>query len=108
MDHVQLLKVAVGHSLHNMANTTFANITVTTTATEILVADPERKSAIIQNISTQNIHIGPTNAITTSDTIFLGPGEKWSVGSFGERWSSSVFGIVASGTADVRFWEWGQ
>lgn len=91
-----------------MANTTTGNVSVTTSATQILPASPNRKAGIIQNISASNVYIGPTNAITTSNTIHLGPGEKFAVGDFHERWNSTIFGIVASGTADVRFWEWGQ
>jgi len=89
-------------------NTTTGNISVTTAATEILVASPDRKAAILQNISNKDVYIGPTNAVTTSNSIFLGRGEKFSVGDFGERWNGSIFGIVDSGTADIRFWEWGQ
>jgi len=91
-----------------MANTTTGNISVTTTATQILAASPDRKAGIIQNISTSDVYIGPTNAITVANTIFLGPGEKFAVGDFHERWNSTIFGIVASGTANIRFWEWGQ
>ncbi len=91
-----------------MANTTFANVSVSTTATQILAASSDRKGAIIQNISTSDVYIGPNDTITTSNAVFLGPGEKFGVGDFHERWNSTIFGIVASGTADVRYWEWGQ
>lgn len=91
-----------------MANTTTGNISVTISPIQILAASPDRKAAIIHNISTSKVYIGPTDAITILNTIFIGPGEKFAVGDFHERWNSTIFGIVASGTADVRFWEWGQ
>jgi len=89
-------------------STTFASITITDTATQILAARGERRGLVIHNISTSPIYIGPDNTITISNTIFIGPGEKLAMGSLQEAWVSTLFGIVASGTAEVRFWEWGQ
>ena len=90
-----------------MANVTFGSITVTTSATEIVAPTGIRKGLIIANDSTSKIYIGPDNTVTTSNGIPLQSGATFTNAGFDEHWAGSIWGIVASGTADARFMQWG-
>jgi len=84
----------------------FNTVTVTTTATEIVDANNGRTMLIIANDGGAKIYIGPTSSVTTSNGIPMFAGEKLTRDHFPEGYKGSVYGIVSSGTVDVRYWEY--
>ena len=76
-------------------------VTVGTSATLIRAAKPSRKSLFIQNVSTQDVYIGYTSAVTTATGIKVAP----SAGLEDDLYTGTVYGIVAASTSDVRFAE---
>ena len=73
-------------------------VTVTTAATQILAANPNRAGAIIANTGASTLFIGRDNTVTTGNGIPVAAGGSIEDNQSGDAW----FGIVASGTADVR------
>lgn len=82
-------------------------VTVTTTATLIVAANAARKDLNIVNFSNSTIvYIGPDELITTANTVPLYQNQGWGFKKeISEHWKGPVYGIVASGTASVRYWE---
>ena len=78
-------------------------VSVSTTATE-LPEDPltDREGLIIQNLGAADLFIGGED-VTAASGIKLVAGQVFSSEQFGPR--ASIYGIVASGTADVRAME---
>jgi len=91
-----------------MANTTYGPITVTTSATEIVVPASNKKGLFLVNNSAVTVFVGPDSSITTSNAIPLYARSVLSFGGKDQAWKGSIYGIVASGTADTRFWYWGE
>jgi hypothetical protein len=80
--------------------------TVTTTATLIVDANTKRRNLTVVNTSLSAIvYIGPDTSITTSNAIPLYQNQTRDQDRIAEGWQGPVYGIVASGTADVRYWE---
>lgn len=77
-----------------------SNQTVTTTASQIAAtALSGRLNMIIQNLGSNDIYIGTTNAVTTATGTKIPKGSSMEMG-FGA--GASVYAIASSGTADVR------
>lgn len=79
-----------------------AGVTVTNAATQIATTPLSgRKEITIQNLGSQDIYIADTNAVSTSDLLVP------SKSSATYRWGDNlaIYGITASGTADVRYAE---
>lgn len=81
-----------------------AAVTVTTTATEIVAADDPRQSGpngiiIVENRGSEEVFIGD-NAVTTSTGIAIASGAKE---PFRAANGKPLFGIVAAGSEEVRF-----
>lgn len=85
----------------------YNTVTVAATATKILSVNSARTSYIIQNVGTENLYIGQDASITTANAIKLVPdGSITEDGSSsGKLWMGDVYGIVAVGTSDARYWE---
>jgi len=80
----------------------YASVTITTTATEILPDNKWRKSAIITNTTSTNVYLGFDNSATTSNGFLLGQEDVWDTNE-PRPYVGPVFGIVASGSIDVRY-----
>lgn len=86
----------------------FANVTVTSTATLILGADPNRRSALIRNADSNTIlFTGPTSGVTTANGMpFAASGVPGATGNGGTiiyTHTAAIWGItLVSQTADVR------
>lgn len=91
-----------------MANHGNFAVSVANTATLIQAADSCYKGRVFQNLSDQNLFVGTTASVTTSNGICIGPGQPWSMGGHMEGYRGEVYGIVATGTADTRVLWWGQ
>lgn len=83
-------------------------VSVTTTATLIDAADPARRSILIRNADSNTVlFLGPTSGVTTANGLPVKTaGASGATGNGGTviyDHTAAVWGIVSSGTADVRF-----
>ena len=78
--------------------------TVSTTPTLIVAANNYRRQLILDNqSSTITVFIGPDSGITANGTISLRPGAEL---ERDDRWHrGDIWGVTASGSAVVAFWE---
>ncbi len=84
----------------------FNNVSVGTSATLIVAANTKRRNlSVTNNSSSTDVFIGPDTTITTSNAIPLYTFSTRDQDRIPEGWQGPVYGIVASGTADVRYWE---
>lgn len=81
-------------------------VSVTTSATLIVAANPRRQSLIIVNTdSTNKLYIGPDTNVTTSNGIEVATGGNFTEDNGGSKvYCGDVYGI-AGGTISVRYWE---
>jgi hypothetical protein len=80
-------------------------VSVTGSATLIVSANTARHSILIGNNSSQTLFIGDSS-VTTSNGIPIPSGSSFLEDSGGTTlWGGAVYGIVASSTADVHYWE---
>jgi len=91
-----------------MANLSYGSVTVTTSPTQVLPARGRRQGFIIQNKSSQEVYFGHDDSITTSNTISILSGGYFNESLKQAMLRTNIYAVVASGTADVRFWEWGE
>jgi hypothetical protein len=83
-----------------------ANVTVSNTATKIISANNSRHSFIIVNTGANTVYIGEDAAVTTSNGVPLLQDASLTEDNGGDRlYLGDIYGIVASGTSDVRYWE---
>lgn len=85
----------------------FNTVSVANTATLIFSSSLARAGYILHNASSVDVYLGGDSTVTTSNGIPLAPGEKVFADGDG-KYSGALYGIVASGTADMRFFEWGE
>mgnify|MGYP003635498518 CR=1 FL=1 len=88
------------------------NVSVTTSATSIISAsDKKRRTGLIirNNEASATVFLGEDNTVTTSNGYPLLAGTELKLenngGSYQFLYRGAVFGIVASGTGDIRVWE---
>lgn len=79
---------------------TNGNITVTTSATLIKATNTSRKSILIRNNGSSTLFIGGNNSVATSTGYQVTVGQSIYLYDTDE-----IYGIVASGTLDVRYLE---
>lgn len=77
---------------------TAAAVTVASTATLVVAYDGSEQSTVIRNYGTQSVFLGASD-VTTGTGYPLLPGETFPADLIGV---SPVYGIVASGTCEVR------
>lgn len=73
----------------------------TSSATLLKAASTTRVYIVVQNVGAQDVYIGYTNAVTTSNGVKLAPGASMTIVGV----TATVYGITASGTGDIRGWE---
>lgn len=83
----------------------YGPITVTISATLIVAANTQRRNLTIVNDGSSTIYIGPDDSITTSNGIPLYGRQGRQDDRIPEGYQGDVYGIIGSGTADVRYWE---
>lgn len=84
----------------------FGTVTVTNSATLIVAANTKRRNLSIVNTSgSTDIFIGPDDTITSSTGLPLYSFSTRDQDRIPEGWQGPVYGITASGTADIRHWE---
>lgn len=84
----------------------YNTVTVTTSATQIVAGNTKRIGLIVENNSAGTIFLGSDSSVTTSNGIPLLQYATLTEDSGGEKmFQGDVYGIVASGTSDCRYWE---
>ena len=84
----------------------YNTVTVSDTATEIVPANTARRNVTIVNTEEAKIvYIGPDSSITTSNAIPLYETQTRDQDRIPEGYQGPIYGIVSTGTADVRYWE---
>lgn len=85
---------------------TCTNVNIGNTATLIIAANAARQELIITNNSTSpDIYIGPDNTVTTTNGLPLYAGQTRERSRGFSIHLGDVYGISASGTADIRVWQ---
>lgn len=80
-------------------------VSVTTSATQIIAANANRRSLIIENSSGSSVFIADTNGVTTSNGFKMASPSAISFNRVDDGYTGAVFGIVASGSATVTYLE---
>lgn len=78
----------------------YGNAACTTTATQILAANYERKGFVVQ-ATDGTVYLGDDSSVTTSTGFPLATGQSFSSSAA----LGTIYGITASGTVNVRYWE---
>lgn len=86
----------------------YAAVSVATTATVIIAANNRRKGFVVNNNSTVTVFIGEDASITTSNAIPILADGNYTDSGLDAVWKGVVYGIVATGTANTRYWEWNE
>lgn len=85
----------------------YGAISIGNTATLILPANNARKGCLIGNNSGSVVlYVGPDSAVTSSTGMPVATGATFQNSDLDAAWRGDIYGIVASSTADIRYWEW--
>lgn len=91
------------------SSASYGRINIGTSPTLILAANPSRVDALIQNVEAQQIGLGFDLSLTVQNAgVYLTPISSSSSGDGGNlstNYTGPIYGIVASGDADVRYIE---
>lgn len=108
LDLILLDTTAIELNTDSPTNFGSGTVSVTTTATLIDAADPARRSLLIRNADSGTVlFLGPTSGVTTANGLPVktagASGANGNGGTIIYTHTGAVWGIVSSGTADVRF-----
>lgn len=85
----------------------YNTVSVASTATLILAANPGRRMFVIYNNGANNVYIGPDANVTTSNGIPILPQASYTQN--GERmWQGAIYGITSTSTSDTRYWDYNE
>ena len=98
-----LLIVCMLLSAQNLlaATDTIGAVTIAATATEIVSATPYRTKIVIYNNGTEDVYLGFNASVTKDIGLPLPASTYVTIMGKGEK----IYGIVATGTEEVRYWE---
>lgn len=88
-------------NLPSASTGSYGTVSVGATATVIAAANSARKSLIIRNTSTGTVYIGYDSSVTTSNGFPVAQKDAYEINQT-NLYTGAVYGIVASGTSDVR------
>lgn len=88
-----------------MANA-YNSITITNVATLITAGKNFRRGTIIFNGGASAVYLGMDSAVTTSNGLPLLSNATFFNNGYLDLWRGPIYGVVASGTADIRYWDW--
>lgn len=87
---------------------TYGTVSVGSTATIILAANLERRGSLLFNNSAQTVYLGMDASVTTANGFPLLSNASMQNSGPNALWKGAIYGIVASSTANCRFWEYVQ
>lgn len=85
-----------------------ATVTVAATAggTLIIAPNPARLGVILTNTGTQTVYIGQDTTVTSANGVPLKQDSTLTEDNGGTKmYCGPIYGITATSTADVRYWE---
>lgn len=85
--------------------TGYGNVSVTTSATQILPPNNRRKSCLINNNGAATLYIGFDSSVTSSNGMPVVSNGYYINSGENDAFRGAIFGISASGTLDVRYEE---
>ena len=89
--------------------TDYGTVTVTTSATQILASNPNRKGCIVyNNSSTLILYFGFDSSVTTTNGMPIPPNSYYYDSGTSDAWRGVIYGIAPSDTINVRYQEWDQ
>lgn len=91
----------MSRSIQNNGDKAFSTAAPGTTATLLLAANPARATAMLVNNGTATVFLGKDATVTTTTGIPLAAGASL----VDDRSSDAWYGILATGTGDVRVLE---
>jgi hypothetical protein len=84
----------------------FNTVTITTSATKIVSANPNRQSLLLSNTSAGTVYLGADNTVTKDNGIPLLQNVLFVENDCGSRmYLGDVWGIVTAETSNLRYWE---
>lgn len=84
----------------------YNTVSVTGSATLVVPNSRSRAGWIITNTDSDTIYVGFDSSVTTANGIPIASNQSlMNDGNY--RWNGNIYAIVGSGTADVRYMEWG-
>ena len=84
----------------------YGNVTVGTTATQILASNPARKGALILNNGNAILYVGMDANVTPTNGMTILPQASMNQTGIFDGYRSAIYGITSANTADVRYWDW--
>lgn len=81
-------------------------VTVTTAATQILTASSGRRGFVITNNGSNIIYIGFDSSVLSTTGIQIMPQDKFEQSNEHAVFKGAIWGITASSSSDVRYWDW--
>jgi hypothetical protein len=82
-------------------------VSVGSSATLIMASNPSRKGSMIFNNSAGTVFLGMDSSVTTTTGIPVVQNSTFNNSGIQDAWRGDIYGIVVSGSSDIRFWEWG-
>ena len=85
-----------------------ASVSVTTSSQIIVAANYDRTSLVVANDSTVTCYLGPTSAVTASGSAANDGVPLYANQHLTEEeipWKGDIYGITASGTSTIKYWE---
>jgi hypothetical protein len=74
---------------------------VSTTAVEVVAANTDRQSALLQNTGPEAVYVGFDSSVTAANGVEIAAGGTYA----DETYSGALYAITSSGTTDIRFQE---
>lgn len=90
-----------------MANSYGASSVVSTAGGTAIIANlTQRRSVLIKNMGSAIVYIGFDSSVTSSNGFPLDPRDTMEIAGTIVTRGTSIYGIAASGTQDVRYMTW--
>jgi len=80
---------------------TYGQQDVSTTAVEVVAADADRQSVLVQNTGPETVYVGFDSSVTPANGVEIAAGGTYA----DETYAGALYAIAASGTTDIRFQE---
>lgn len=81
-------------------------VSVTSAVTNILPANNGRRGFLISNNGSVIIYIAFDSSVTSSTGIQILPQDRFTLTGDDATWKGAIWGITASGSSDIRYWDW--
>lgn len=85
----------------------YSNVTVQSTSPTLIKASNNARRGIqVYNNGNVIIYVGPDSSVTTSTGIPVLPQSLYETSGEKQGWRGAIYGLAASSTSDVRYFEW--